>query len=226
VYISKLYRHAKIKVVGSSGSAERVEKKLVGKTPQVTEVIPDEGWSLALRGDVQIQLSLVEGHSAGDVLLYVPPTSKHVGFVHLVDFIFPGWVPFRDFALAKDFEKYTAVHDAALKFNFDVLSGGHLTRLGSRKDVEDNLEYTKDVIAAATNAVKTQTNFTDIFSVVNDPAAVEAGNIWYSFSQIRSRQSNTCYRDLVAKWACRLGGLNEYGRSHCNTAVQYVILDT
>jgi glyoxylase-like metal-dependent hydrolase (beta-lactamase superfamily II) len=220
-----LYPHAKILVVASTGSAEAIEKKTSGKAPQVTEIIPGEGWSLSLTGDVKIQLSLVEGHSAGDVLLYVPPTSKYSGFVHIVDFIYPGWVPFRGFALTTDIVKYASVHDMALKIDFDVLSGGHLTRLGSKKDVEVNLEYTKDVMAAAMSAVKTLTNFTDILSVINNPAAAEAGNLWYAFSRIRSRQSNTCFRDLVEKWACRLGGLNEYGRSHCDTAVQYVILD-
>jgi hypothetical protein len=212
-------------IVGSAGCAAALKSATSGRAPQVTEVIPDDSWSLDLSNNVKIQLSVVGGHSVDDVLLFVPPVNEYGGFVHLVDLVFPGWVPFSYFAITKDLRRFIAAHEKALELDFAVLSGGHLTRLGTKQDVEVSLEYTRDVVSSATNAVKTVTNFTDILAKVRDSSAPEAGNLWYAFGQIRALQTNTCYKGIVGKWACRLAGMNEFGRSHCYTAVLYVILD-
>jgi hypothetical protein len=224
-YVGALYPDADVSIVSSAGSAAAIKAATSGKAPQVTKVIPEEGWSLELSDDVKIQLSVVGGHSVDDVLLYVPRTSTFGGFVHLVDLVFPGWVPFAYFALTKDLARYIAAHESAVKLDFAVFSGGHLTRLGTKEDVEVNLEYTRDVVAAAKAAVMTVTDFTDVLGKVGDPAAAEAGNLWFAFASVRARQSNTCFKDIVRKWGCRLGGLNEFGRTHCFTAVEYAILD-
>ena len=66
-----------------------------------------------------------------------------------VDVIFPGWTPFPDLALAEDIDGFIAAHDQILDFDFETYIGGHLTRLGTREDVEIQKEYILDIVQAA-----------------------------------------------------------------------------
>ena len=63
----------------------------------------------------------------------------------LVDVIFPGWVPFPYLAIAKDVAGFIKVDDIVLKYDFDTLVGGHLTRLGTRNDVIVQKEFVSDL---------------------------------------------------------------------------------
>ena len=59
----------------------------------------------------------------------------------VVDVVYPGWVPFKSFAEAKDVGRYIEAHDQILEYDFEHFVGGHLTRLGTRQDVEIAKEY-------------------------------------------------------------------------------------
>ena len=58
---------------------------------------------------------------------------------------FPGWVPFRSLAVAENVPGFIQAHEDVLSFDFDTFVGGHLTRLGTRDDVETAHEYVLDV---------------------------------------------------------------------------------
>jgi len=54
----------------------------------------------------------------------------------LADIIFPRWVPIPYLAIPKDTAGFIKAHDIALNnYDFDTLVGGHLTRLGTRKNL-------------------------------------------------------------------------------------------
>ena len=74
-----------------------------------------------------------------------------------VDVIFPGWVPFRRLAWAEDVAGLIGGADVALTYDFDVLVGGHNTRLGNRKDVLVQKQYVQDIMT-----------FTE--EIMNDPS--------------------------------------------------------
>jgi hypothetical protein len=60
----------------------------------------------------------------------------------LVDIIFPGWIPFPYLAIAKDTAGFIEAHEIALNnYDFDTIVAGHLTRLGTRADVEAQREF-------------------------------------------------------------------------------------
>ena len=76
-------------------------------------------------------------HQPGNIFIYEP---QHKVLM-LVDVIFPGWIPFRNLAVANDVHEFVNAHDYVLEYDFDVMVCGHLTRYGSRSDVETQREY-------------------------------------------------------------------------------------
>jgi hypothetical protein len=71
----------------------------------------------------------------------------------LVDVIFPGWIPFPYLAIANDVAGFIKAHDIALnRCDFDTFVGGHLTRLGTRDDVNVQKEFVSDLESAASKA--------------------------------------------------------------------------
>ncbi|MCI0531385.1 MAG: MBL fold metallo-hydrolase, partial [candidate division Zixibacteria bacterium] len=89
-------------------------------------------------------------HSPGDIFIYLPEQKV----LMLVDVIFPGWVPFKNWALSSDLNEYYQAHKEVLTYNFDTFVGGHLSRVGNRKDVEVAMEYFEDVKKYAREAME------------------------------------------------------------------------
>ena len=95
----------------------------------------------------------------------------------LVDIIFPGWVPFVYLAIAKDIAGFIEAHDIALNnYDFDTIVAGHLTRLGTRADVEVQKEFVLDLERAAAGANQ-NVSFMDIATRVG------FDNQWLLFSE-------------------------------------------
>ncbi len=68
----------------------------------------------------------------------------------LVDIIFSGWVLFTNLALADDVFGHIKAHDIALNYDYDTFVCGHITRLGTRDDVQ--VEFITDLINASIKA--------------------------------------------------------------------------
>ena len=150
----------------------------------------------------------------GNIFIYAPRQKV----LMLVDVIFPGWVPFKELALAEDVPGFIQAHDEALSFEFDTFIGGHLTRLGTREDVEIQREYIMDVQANAAQALQT----VDFFAV-----AQETGfeNLWLLFDTYLERVAQTC-NDLTApQWADRLGGAEVFTVGHCFKLAESLRID-
>ncbi len=67
-----------------------------------------------------------------------------------------------------------AAHEQATTYPFQTYIGGHLTRLGTRSDVETQQEYISEVRAQAVNALQT-VNVSAIY------ASVDPANPWAVF---------------------------------------------
>jgi hypothetical protein len=75
-------------------------------------------------------------------------------------------VPFAYLGIAKDVAGFIEAHDIALKnYDFDTIVAGHLTRLGTRADVEVQQEFVLDLERAAARANQ-NVSFMDIASQV------------------------------------------------------------
>ena len=138
----------------------------------------------------------------------------------LVDIVFPGWVPFAYLALAEDVYGYVQAHDIALNYDFDTFVGGHLTRLGTRDNVQIQKEFITDLINASIRANNNVT-FGEIIQKVGGPT----NNVWAIFNTYLDTVAEQCTNEMLPKWQQRLGGAEDFMFSHCWTMAQSLRID-
>lgn len=158
-------------------------------------------------------------HEAGNIFIWAPRQRT----LMWVDVVFPGWVPFKSLALAKDVPGMVAAHDAALRFPFETFVGGHLTRLGTRSDVETAKEYIGDVRAACFEALAS-VDFFAVFGDIgfldpNDPSFL---NQWEAFGVYLDRVAHAAEDIVLDKWRNLLGGAEAFTFSHCAEMVNSI----
>jgi glyoxylase-like metal-dependent hydrolase (beta-lactamase superfamily II) len=153
-------------------------------------------------------------HEPGNIIIYAPRQKV----LMLVDVVFPGWVPFKNLALAEDIPGFIAIHDEVLTYDFQDFVGGHLNRLGSRKDVEIAREYVLDVKKNAAMALQT-VNFMTV--------AQEVGfeNPWLLFDSYFHEVAKTCADATLPNWVSRLGGADVFTDDHCLVMMESLRID-
>jgi glyoxylase-like metal-dependent hydrolase (beta-lactamase superfamily II) len=154
-------------------------------------------------------------HQPGNLFIHAP---KH-RVLMLVDVIFPGWVPFKDLALAKDVLSFIDAHDDALEFDFDTFVGGHVTRLGTRKDVRDAREYVHDLLASATQALQT----VDFFAIVTACGGFD--NPWRVLDAYLDAVAKEAAKPVVEKWVETLGGTDVWTVDHAFVMAESLRVD-
>ncbi len=147
-------------------------------------------------------------HSPGNLAIYAP---EHKVLM-MVDIVFPGWIPFPDLALAESVDGFLEAHDVILGYTFNHFIGGHLTRHGTRKDVETQKAYILDIVNAARKA-----------NAAMDPGAAFAqaterggqGNPWGFVQILYDTVAQQCADEVEEKWKDRLGGVDIFTFDHC-----------
>ena len=91
------------------------------------------------------------GHSPDNIYIHFPDHNT----LMLVDIVNPGWAPIYQSNLTEDVQGYLAAPDIALGYKWEYFIGGHLGRLGTRKDVELHKQYMDDVVESARKALAT-----------------------------------------------------------------------
>jgi glyoxylase-like metal-dependent hydrolase (beta-lactamase superfamily II) len=154
-------------------------------------------------------------HEEGNIFIYAP--AQRV--LMLVDIIFPGWVPFVYLALAEDVFGYIQAHDTILNYDFDTFVGGHVTRLGTREDVQVQREFITDLILASSRANQNVT-FGQIFQEVGP-----TNNVWTLVNTYLNTIVEQCVNEMLPKWQHRLGGAEEFMSTHCWTMTSSMRVD-
>jgi hypothetical protein len=105
-----------------------------------------------------------------------------------------------------------------LTFDFDTFIGGHLTRLGTREDVEVQRKYIMDIQSNAAQALQT----VDFFAV-----AKETGfeNPWLLFDTYLDTVAHECEELTLTKWIDQLGGADVWTFDHCFQIVESLRID-
>lgn len=107
-------------------------------------------------------------------------------------------------------------------YYFDVLVAGHLTSLGTRRDVIDTKNYTMDLY----QTVKRINNSADqnkmAMEAISKYGAEKKFLIFYNFLEPLIEQS---YQEVKGLWINKLAGVDIYGRSHARTMLIYVRWD-
>lgn len=138
-------------------------------------------------------------HEPGNIFIYAPAQKT----LMVVDVIFPGWMPWRRFALAKDIPGYFAQVQEINKMKWDILVSGHVTRTGTHDDVALQLEFMNDLKNAARQALMS--------TKPGEGLAAEDGmNPWAVFDNYIDRVAIQCVNELTPKWSTKLAGFDVY----------------
>jgi len=144
------------------------------------------------------------GHQPGNIFISAP--AQRVLMV--VDVVFPGWMPFRRFAVAKDIDGAIAQVDEIRKLDWDTLVGGHVERTGTHADVDMQAEFYSDVTKAAADALAS----TQPGAGMN-PA--DASNAWAVFDDYIDRVALKCVNTVTPKWQTKLAAFDAWIWDQC-----------
>lgn len=223
-----IYSHAHLDHIGAAGmfpqnatfiaqqeTADELQRAMnvatnTSAVPPVPTVTFPENMTLQF-GNQTLQLDYHgTNHLPGNIFIYAPNQKV----LMLVDIIFPGWVPFVYLAIAKDIAGFIEAHDIALNnYDFDTIVAGHLTRLGTRADVEVQKEFVLDLERAAAGANQ-NVSFMDIATRVG------FDNQWLLFSEYFDAINKQCEGEMLPKWESRLGGAEAFMSTHCIAMTQ------
>ncbi|MGI0037344.1 MAG: MBL fold metallo-hydrolase, partial [Nitrososphaera sp.] len=154
-------------------------------------------------------------HELGNIFISAPNQKV----LMLVDIVFPGWVPFMELAIARDVVGFVEAHDVALGYDFDVYVGGHLTRLGTRQDVETQKMFVSDLMRAAAKA-NGAVSFADVAKKVGP-----TNDTWAFYGAYIEAVNEECSREMLSNWVGRLGGAEAFMPSHCWTMTEAMRVD-
>ncbi|MCC3158437.1 MBL fold metallo-hydrolase [Hymenobacter sp. 15J16-1T3B] len=153
-------------------------------------------------------------HEPGNIFVYAPAQKT----LMVVDVIFPGWMPWRRFALAKDIPGYFAQVAEINGMKWDKLVSGHVERIGTHADVATQLEFMNDLKAAARQALQSTKPGEGL--TPDDKA-----NPWAVFDNYIDRVVIQCMNTLAPKWSKRLAGYDVFIWDQCYAMEQSLRID-
>ena len=171
--------------------------------PPIPTVTFTEGYELTVGNQTLILDYRGANHEPGNIFIYAPRQKA----LMLVDVVFPGWVPFKDLALAEDIRGLLAAHDRVLEYDFDDYIESHLTRWGTRKDVEIQKEYFGD---SATNAGMAPQS-ADFMAIAQEQGF---GNLWNRFGVYLDAVAEKTADPTLQKWQGQLGAADVGTKDH------------
>lgn len=138
-------------------------------------------------------------HEQGNIFIYAPAQKT----LMVVDVIFPGWMPWRRFALAQDIPGYFAQVEEINKLDWDILVSGHVARTGTHVDVALQLEFMNDLRNATRQALKETKPGIGI-----DES--DSGNPWVFFDNYIDRVVIQAVNTVTPKWSQKLAAFDVY----------------
>lgn len=201
--------------VGHELTAQELRRKNDPNRPVPTITFNDT-YTVKL-GNQQVELTYPGlQHSPGNVFIYLPKQKV----LMLVDVLYPGWVPFEDFAVAASVPGYFHAFDQAKEYDFKYFQGGHVGRPGTRQDFETAHEYVIDIQSNAGKALQiTQPplSFTSQDNPITEP--------YIPFNTYLEAVSEVCAQITLQEWGHRLKAANLYTKGHCWAAALDLIID-
>lgn len=158
-------------------------------------------------------------HEPGNIFIYAPQQKVLV----LIDVVFPGWVPFAEFAVSEDIPGWLHAHDLILEYDFNHYVGGHLSRTGNRQDVLVQKEYLFDMMANCKDAITNSTS--RLNDIVGPTIQKNPGNGWATFKTYLGYMANECAEKTNEKWLGNLGAADVYGFENAYKMVEVLRLD-
>ena len=153
-------------------------------------------------------------HEPGNITIYAPKQKV----LMLVDIVFPGWMPWRRFALAKDIPGYFQEVSDIDKLPFEKFVGGHVDRWGTHQDVRTQLAFMNDLKAAAAAALKST-------APGEEMSPEDRANAWAVADNYIDRVAIKCVNAVTPKWKDRLAGYDTFIWDQCYAMEQSLRVD-
>jgi glyoxylase-like metal-dependent hydrolase (beta-lactamase superfamily II) len=153
-------------------------------------------------------------HLPGNLFIHAP---QH-RLLAVVDVIIPRWAPFFRLDTARDIPGFVAAIDTTLEYDFETFFGGHMGWYGTRDDVLETREWTRDLQHAAAEAVRTVEYTEAITEVDPDNGYAQLGAYYTALV-------DTSAARMPAHWLTRLGGADVFLRDNCSAMTVSVLND-
>jgi glyoxylase-like metal-dependent hydrolase (beta-lactamase superfamily II) len=153
-------------------------------------------------------------HEPGNIFIHAP--AQRVLMV--VDVVFPGWMPWRRFALAQDVPGYFAQVEEIRRLDWDTLVSGHVGRTGTHTDVDLQAEFNSDLKQAAAAALAS----IDVGAVLNP---LDKSNPWALFDDYIDRVAGQCVDVMTPEWSSELAAFDVYIWDQCYAMEQSLRID-
>ncbi len=156
-----------------------------------------------------------DGHEPGNIFIYAPAQQTLMA----VDLVFPGWMPWRRFAIAHDIPGYFAQVEEISKMPFTTFVGGHVARTGTHADVDRQLAFMRDLKDAAGQAL-----------AGNKPgegmeAKTVGENPWAVYDDYIDRVVIGCVNTLTPKWQGQFAAFDVFIWDQCYSMEQSLRVD-
>src|SRR5262249_18128296 len=142
-------------------------------------------------------------HELGNIFIYAPRQEV----LMLVDVVYPGFMPYKNLGIAEDAQGYIRAHAEALAYDFDVFVGGHVSRLGTREDVQTAGQFVNELRSTASALLG---------ALANDK--------WDLHNEYEKALVETCYAKLLPLWSSRLADSQTYLRDNCWAMIEAEIV--
>jgi len=167
-------------------------------------------------GDQSLELSYHgDGHEPGNIFVYAPAQKV----LMVVDVVFPGWMPFRRWAVAHDVPGVFAQVEEIRKMDWQTFVGGHVSRTGTHADVDLQAEFMQDVKAAASKALASTKPGQGM------DAKDVASNPWAVFDDYIDRVVIQCVDEVTPKWQHKLAAYDAFVWDQCYAMEQSLRID-
>lgn len=202
-------------IIAHRDTGEQLERAQDPRRPPPTTLF-DDSYTLEVGGK-RLELSYPgNNHEPGNIFIHAPDQ----GVMMAVDLIFPGWMMWRRFALAEDVPGFISATQELLDYDWEVLVSGHVTRLGTRADVELQNEFVADLQAAAGAALGT-VQIPDVVARLRP----EDMQPWAIFDSFVDDVAAMCVESLTPKWGDRLAGYDVFIWDQCYAMEQSLRID-
>jgi glyoxylase-like metal-dependent hydrolase (beta-lactamase superfamily II) len=221
-----VYSHAHIDHIGGTKSlgghpiiiAHEETKRLLVRANDPNRPIPTvtfkDKYKLKVSGQTLEMSYHGNAHEPGNIFIFAPAQKT----LMVVDVVFPGWMPWRRFALAQDIPGYFSQVEEINRLEWDTLVSGHVARTGTHADVALQLEFMTDLKNAARQALQST-------KIGEGLAPVDSGNPWAVFGNYIDRVVIQCVNELTPKWSTRLAGYDVYIWDQCYAMEQSLRID-
>jgi glyoxylase-like metal-dependent hydrolase (beta-lactamase superfamily II) len=192
-------------------------KRLLARDNDPTRPLPDitfeTNYTLRVGGE-RIDLAwLGTNHTPDNSYIHFPDHDT----LMFVDIVLPGWVPYNSFNLNEDVPGSIAAPAKALAYPWKHFIGGHMGRLGNRRDIAIYQQYVNDLIDGVKQAL-----------VAVDPTpffAKYGNNAWAGVKTYQDAQVDYASAPVIKKYTGVLAAADVYTASTAFLLLESIRLD-